>query len=383
MHIMLLAGCQTIMVSHKTTIMNSVENQIIPYLDSHLMNKPRFQQRSIMIVKFEQNQITSKMDSLTADIRQRIESHLLQQSGIILYRSNVDLADIHEIPQNNLCMKRPELFLGIELKKSGLAYILSLRMLDKQQGNRWVSGFGLSKTVKLNNDELARLKQINPDPWLNGFRESPYTKADIDLLVKDLGQQLKCQLMKQASPESIYIDLDSMPYSGSFKQISTLLKIDLPILTGIPISFKKTSDKDNKQLVLSLNWTVLNKQQGRGRLALTSMQTSHKSLRHISAFAYAKGLKLSEAYRSNSTVTAKPIVNKHRDSVIVNQHHQGSRIIHSENSLPAIILSKDEMYKPLPETSISRERSRTPISENEFIPSVILEGPEDEYFIRF
>ncbi len=372
--------------------MNSVENQIIPYLDSHLKNKPRFQQRSIMIVKFEQDQITSEMDSLTADIRQRIESHLLQQSGIILYRSNEDLADIHEIHQNNLCMKRPELFLGIELKKSGLDHILSLRMLDKQQGNRWVDGFGLSKKVKLNNDELARLKQINPDPWLNGFRESPYTKADIDLLVTDLGRQLKCQLMKQSSPESIYIDFDSIPNSGVFKQISTLLKIDLPILTEIPISLKRTSDKnnkqkdnkqkDNKQLVLSLNWIVLNKPQGRGRLALTAMQTSHKSLRHISAFAYAKGLNLSDDYRSNSTVTAKPMVSKHRDSVIINQH-PGSIIIHSENSLPAIILSKDEMYRPLPETPVSHERTRTPISENKLIPSVILEGPEYEYFIRF
>ena len=54
----------TIILNSQTTA--SVEKQIIAYLDSHFVNKPRFRQRPVMIVKFEQGQIASDMDPFTA-----------------------------------------------------------------------------------------------------------------------------------------------------------------------------------------------------------------------------------------------------------------------------------------------------------------------------
>ena len=138
--------------------------------------------------------------------RQTIEAHLLQQQGVQLYRSFQDLSSLHESSQHELCLKRPQLFLGIEIKVSGTKHLLSLRILDKQQENRWVDGFSFSQSITLNSSELLQLKQVTPDPWLTGFRESPYAIGDIDLLVKDIAQQLKCQFMQQGHVQSLYLD---------------------------------------------------------------------------------------------------------------------------------------------------------------------------------
>ncbi|HFB65517.1 MAG TPA: hypothetical protein ENJ60_08265 [Aeromonadales bacterium] len=284
-----LSACQTIVISQRSSLMNTVEQQVLPYLDTQL-NKPRFQQRPIMLVKFTDGQIETKMDTLTRSLRQRIETYLLKKQGIVLYRSSNDLVATHQIAQRKLCLKRPELFLGIEIKSSGSKQSLSLRMLDKQQDNRWVDGFGLTQSIALTNSEQAQLNSVNPDPWLTGLRESPYTVDAIDLMVKDLGKQLNCQLMKHASPSSIYIDVTKMPDNGLFKQVISLLKTDLPTLTGVTVSNYKVTDKMNEQIILSLGWITLNKQDGRGRLSMTVTQSKHHSLEHISAVAYLTGV---------------------------------------------------------------------------------------------
>lgn len=343
-----LSGCQTIMLSSNSQLTNSIEKQLIAYLDSHMVNKPRFRQRPLMIVKFEQGQIDSKMDSLTAGIRQRIEAHLLQQQGMQLYRSFQDLSNVHETSQTELCLQRPELFLGIELKASGSEHILSLRMLDKQQGNRWVDGFSFSRNMILNAAELSQLKQIKPDPWLTGFRESPYSSSDIDLLVKDLGQQLKCQLMKQSNIQSLYLDTTGLPETQSFENIAALLQSDLPMLTGLPLKRKKQIHNKNSQLILHLRWVLLNKQQGWGRLALSGSG-------NIGAWAYISGI-------SQATITAQ-------------EAEQNSLNVPVDNNAHSVIL--------LPEQTIYEQRvyNTTPAvilaASQPLIQSIAMEVPND------
>lgn len=284
-----LAGCQTIRVTQQSDIMTTVEQQVLPYLNTQL-NKPRFQQRPIMLVKLKDGQIASEMDVLTHAVRQRIEADLLQQPGIVLYRASDDLLARHEVEQRHLCLARPELFLGIEIKSSISGDVLSLKMLDKQQNNRWVNGFGLEKSIALNDYDVSQRQQLKRDPWLAGLRESPYTVDGIDLMVKDLGQQLNCQLMKHASPSSIYIDVTKLPDNDGLKHLVSLLKNDLPLLTGATVIDSRAVDARNAQLTIRLGWVMINKREGRGRFSITLMPSNNHSSAHIGASAYLTGV---------------------------------------------------------------------------------------------
>ncbi len=248
-------------------------------------------------------------------------------------------------PKANYVCSVPNYFSVIELKASGSEHILSLRMLDKQQGNRWVDGFSFSRNMILNAAELSQLKQINPDPWLTGFRESPYSSSDIDLLVKDLGQQLKCQLMKQSNIRSLYLDTTDLPETQSFENIIALLQSDLPMLTGLPLQSKKPMHNNNSQLILHLRWVLLNKQQAWGRLALSGSGT-------IGAWAYISGI-------SQVAITAPEIVQNSLNVPVDNSTHAVDLTLKNRLLLPVPIRIQPAKQK----TGFGMKLNRIPLKK--------------------
>ncbi len=277
-----LSACQTMPRLSKSHFQTVIEQELLPYLAQQVATNPVLKNHSLMIVKLTKGQISSDMDNLTEEVRRQMETLLLQNKRVHLYRSSQDLVTIQETRQQQLCLKRPQLFMGIEITQSAGQFQLSVRVLDKQN-HQWLSGFSFNQTVLLDNLALKSLHQLSPDPWLQGFRESPYPLTKIDLASKDLGRQLRCQLMKQSGARSISLETQQLPQNLDFSPIISLLSTDLPMMIGLPLSTDSTN-----HLPLSLRWVNLNSQNGTGRLALTPVAGS--AYTQVNATVYITGI---------------------------------------------------------------------------------------------
>ncbi len=279
-HFKLFLLCSSLLLTGCASGLNQwTDQQLSPYLADELGRHPRFKNQPIQLVAMKGEKVQTEIDSLTADIRDRVFNQLLQSPGVNLVRSSVDdtfsptakLSDLDCYPKQNV-----DYYIGFDIKANAGEYQFSVKALDIGQGN-WVSGFGKTWNGALSKEQRQALKSVHPDKFLSGSRRLPFTEQQSDLLASYMARRFSC-LLKQLPEEYSSIfpaqDAPSSPFmqqllqqighhisrfreislSDSRQQASMLLKLQLhPVKPNLQQLWLVAEKVENGQRIAGLD----------------------------------------------------------------------------------------------------------------------------------
>jgi hypothetical protein len=239
-----------------------IEKTLIPYLTQQLSRHPRFKDQPVLMVRMRGDNVLSRIDDLTEQIRVKITDALLKKNGLDLswrpaYRPWQHYRRLEEISCGNDGKVR--YYIGIETGLSKVNRKLHVKVkalnLDEQ---KWVSGFGRSWTGMPTRDQLEALGREHPDDHLLGMRPSPFSDRQPDMLAAYLARNLSCLLRRGESDELVvYV---APPAPGYPRAIKTAMKLVGRYLTRFrEIDVTDDPDRANVTLVSAIHYIDIDK----------------------------------------------------------------------------------------------------------------------------
>ena len=206
-----------------------VDDALTPYLKSELVNNPKFDNASVLLVKLDGEQVAADIDTLSEEIRNNLFDSLLADNQINLARRNgADPSQQHPRTLANVNCGQTQLpthFVGFELRESPAGgHRVSARALDIRD-NQWVSGFGQSWAGELSEDELSASGNKLPDSFLRGLRPLPFDAEMADLTTSYLANNLSCLIRDAAGQRlTMYVRPPAQWAPNFFHTVSKLLE---------------------------------------------------------------------------------------------------------------------------------------------------------------
>lgn len=169
-----------------------------------------------IIVKAQGENVSSLIDNLTDDFRDRLTSHLLNHREIeLVLRHPVPLIDRPYKFQDLKCggFQEYNMLLTIDIKPLGslrnpLARV-NVRAMDLDNGT-WARGFSVSGTVKLTQQQNVDLSASSyPDQNLQGLKYLPFTVAEQDEMAAYLARNLTCMFKEGYSSRELEVFVNS------------------------------------------------------------------------------------------------------------------------------------------------------------------------------
>ena len=197
-----------------------VEHSAAPYLIKELGQNPIFENRPFLIVSLDEGSVNSRIDDLTADIRETLTDYLLTEPGLrLVRRPSARMLKHHTSLSDVRCRltEAPQIYVGIDTSISPVddELTVKIRALDIQE-DRWISGFGTAWKGKAEKAHKQALETENPDDFLLGMRPLPFTVSQGDLLAAYLTRNLSCLFKTMETSEiRVHVKKDipgRMPY---------------------------------------------------------------------------------------------------------------------------------------------------------------------------
>jgi len=181
-----------------------LSTELNPYLRQQLQQHPHFKGKSVLLVKFNEQDISPEIDQFSKQIRQRLFDTLMQTVGVNLYwRPNHKTWQHHRSLADLQCQGLQDLavYLGLDVQQlPDQQSRISIRALDKQAG-QWISGFGKSWQGTLSQEQQQALQHISADAYLRGLRPLPFETQQVDLNAAYLAQNIACLLQQSGQSE--------------------------------------------------------------------------------------------------------------------------------------------------------------------------------------
>lgn len=204
-----LTACQTTPIQgrDKQTLKLDqwVDQSLTPYLSQQLSKHPKFKGQPILIVAMDNGEILPEIDGLRSHIRNRISSALISTQGVNLVNRSPRQNQNHQRSLKQVrCNDADDIryYIGIDIQRSPLteAMNVSVRAIDAQQNNAWVSGFGQTSDMSISQRQKDALAQLRSDEYLRGLRVLPFDSNEPDLLASYMAHNLSC-LMRSGNVE--------------------------------------------------------------------------------------------------------------------------------------------------------------------------------------
>jgi hypothetical protein len=181
---------------------------LIPYLIEQFDQHPRFRGQPVMLVRMQDQNVSTHIDELTAYIRQKIADAILKQPGIMLaWRPSVQHWQHHQSLEDISCGEHNNVhyYVGIDagLNRTGRQLYVKVRALNLAE-NKWVSGFGKSWQGVPNEEQKKALQKEHADEYLRGLRPLPFSHQQPDMLAAYLARNLSC-LLQQGEADSLVV----------------------------------------------------------------------------------------------------------------------------------------------------------------------------------
>jgi hypothetical protein len=213
--IMGLSACSATQVHHEvelpaggSSLDNWLENTLNPYLIQQLSQHPRFKSQPILLVGMGGEEVRSRVDDLTAEIRAKIGDALLKQPGLDLaWQPTGPPREHHQSLADVSCgiYRKVQYYIGLDCGLTRLEGKLYVKVralnLDEQ---KWVTGFGKSWEGRPTAAQLAALAREHPDEYLRGRRPLPFSEEQPDLLAAYLARNLSC-VLRQAESDDLVV----------------------------------------------------------------------------------------------------------------------------------------------------------------------------------
>lgn len=272
----LLAGCNHQQVLPDFTPGNDSRLQpwigqtLTPYLATQLQ-MPRFRNQAVIVVKLDGEDVLPEIDLLTRNIRQQVNDTLLEAPGITLpWQPKLPEYKHHRQLSTVQCRNLGDshYYIGIETSHTVSGeYRVAVRALDIK-AREWVSGFGITWTGRLTDNEKLALKQKQTDESLRGLRILPFTADQTDLAANYLANNISC-LLQQQDEEELLVHVQVAPesttlLSGILKLIgNNLSQYREVMITSQPDEANFTLSGESHELESGLHqvWTVISKRE--------------------------------------------------------------------------------------------------------------------------
>lgn len=274
--ISLLAGCNHQQVLPDFTPGNDSRLQawigqtLTPYLATQLQ-QPRFRNQTVIVVKLDGDDVLPEIDLLTRNIRQQVNDTLLEVPGITLpWQPKLPEYQHHRQLSTVQCRNLGDshYYIGIETSHTVSGeYRVAVRALDIK-AREWVSGFGITWTGRLSDDEQLALRQKQTDESLRGLRILPFTADQTDLAANYLANNISC-LLQQQDEDELLVHVKVVPGSpalltGILKLIgNNLSQYREVMITSQPDEANFTLSGESHELESGLHqvWTVISKRE--------------------------------------------------------------------------------------------------------------------------
>jgi hypothetical protein len=185
-----------------------LEETLIPYLVQQFGQHPRFKGRPVLLVDMQADNVQSRIDELTDQIREKIIDALLKEPGLDLsWRPAIQPWEHHQSLEDVSCgdYRKIHYYIGIDcgLTRVERNLFVKVRALNLAE-QKWVSGFGRSWQGTPTPAQLAALNREHPDDYLRGLRPLPFSDRQPDLLAAYLARNLSC-LLRQGKEDDLVV----------------------------------------------------------------------------------------------------------------------------------------------------------------------------------
>jgi hypothetical protein len=204
-----------------------LEDTLIPYLLQQFSQHPRFKGQPILLVGLRGEEVRSRVDDLTREIRSKIGDALLKQPGLDLaWQPTGPPRENHHRLADVSCgtYRKVQYYIGLDCgltRLEGKLYV-KVRALNLAE-QKWVTGFGKSWEGRPTAAQLAALAREHPDEYLRGRRPLPFSEEQPDLLAAYLARNLSC-LLRQAETDNLVVHV-AKPSANSPAVFKTALEL--------------------------------------------------------------------------------------------------------------------------------------------------------------
>lgn len=193
-----------------------VSAELVPYLQSKMVDHPRFKSEPVAIVKLTDLSVDPQIDALTARMRKDLESQLIKEGGISLIWQQAGAKKCQPTEQAHY-------FLGLDTSVEDGELNVNVRMLDVRE-NAWVPQFSYSYRGPSNKRINALANKQVDDAWIQGSRVAPFPRADADLAAKSLAQRFSCEVERFSGKSSVYLEPSEEGNVDAYERMQVLLK---------------------------------------------------------------------------------------------------------------------------------------------------------------
>jgi len=191
---------------------NWLESEALPQITGQLMNNTFMKDLPFIIVKGKGEVVNQHIDGLTAEVRERIEDHLIGQYGIRLVLRNPAAPPdrpykLQDLPCGKFKEYKMRIVIDIKPLEQDQARV-SIRAVDMERGT-YINGFSIHKNVWLSARQHSGLNsgQI-PDQKLKGLKYFPFTTSEQDEMAAYLSRSLTCIFREGYAGEDIGVFVD-------------------------------------------------------------------------------------------------------------------------------------------------------------------------------
>lgn len=197
-----------------------IGNELLPYLTKTLAQHPKFIAEPVLLVAMHNEQISSQIDNLTADIRELLMDGLIDYPNIHVVRRQLDHQNRHQRSLTNVsCDIDADVryFIGLEINRSAVtgAYTFRVRATAADNPDAWVTGFNQTWHGHLTPQQQRAATSTRRDSFLKGLRTMPFQHNESDRLAQYLAHNLSC-ILAQSGDTQHTIFVDTSAFSGQY-----------------------------------------------------------------------------------------------------------------------------------------------------------------------
>ena len=175
------------------------DNELVPYVQSQLLEHPRFKGETVMFVALDNNAPATVANELALSLRERLLDAALNTAGVSIgWRQGGSPTSDASRPVD--CINdNVHYYIGIDIAPQIDGSVrVGVRALDLEDRN-WVTGFGRQWRGGLSTVQRNALRNTRRDMTFQGARDVPFNAAESDLLAQHLSHELACALYRQTS----------------------------------------------------------------------------------------------------------------------------------------------------------------------------------------
>lgn len=217
-----------------------VDQELIPFVTTQLLEHPRFSGETLMFVVFDDNKPSALSNTLALSLRDRLLDAALDTGGIRIGWQQGGATAL-SAPALDCTRGDVHYYIGLQFaRRIDDSYEVSVRALDLEDGS-WVGGFGKSWRGRLNPSQQRAAKRRGADIAFIGSRDVPFTADQTDLLAEQLAYKLACDLLRQTSGEYLVPSRSRDGTDDSLQAAADLIANNIAAHSA----FEMTSDEDH------------------------------------------------------------------------------------------------------------------------------------------